>query len=291
MKKTSTLLLTSLLLAFSGSVSAATVVTVNGVKIDSSDIERRARNVQANSQGQVVDGPPLRQYLTNALVVEQLVSQEAKRLKLDQSSQYKAAEAEALQQIKTQGLDKVPTFKQDWADFQSNLLMETYAEHILKQNPVTDAQIQQKYQSIKSRYHQQNEVQLGGILSNKAADIDAALKDLKNKKKFADVAKKYSMDENTKHNGGLQNYTAMVDLKENNPMIYQAIANLNKGQFTQTPLKEGEAQLILYVNDIRKINVPTFEQLKGQIKGDLESEQIDLAVNQLGQKAKIVPAK
>lgn len=55
MKKQNKVMLAAVWLALSGSLSAATVVTVNGVKIDSSDVERRAQNVQTNSNGQVSD--------------------------------------------------------------------------------------------------------------------------------------------------------------------------------------------------------------------------------------------
>lgn len=94
------------MLLVSGSLLAQTVLTVNGNKIDSSDIERRAKNLQINSQGQIQDSPQVRQYVTNELITETLVAQEAKRLKLDKTETYKQAEAEALKEIKAKGLDK-----------------------------------------------------------------------------------------------------------------------------------------------------------------------------------------
>ena len=292
MKKTFKLTTVSVLLALSGSLFAATVVTVNGVKIDSSDVERRAQNVQENTQGQISDGPQLRQFITNELITEQLVVQEAKRLKLDKSSDYQAAEAEALKQAKAQGLDKQADFKQNWTDYQNRLLMLTYAANLAKQQPISEAAAQQQYNQIKSRYAGSSEIQLGEIVTNKPADAEAAINDLTKKKKFSDVAKKYSMSKSSQTSGGIvPEYVALPDLKDGNNLVYQAVSGLGKGQFTKTPVKDGNVSLVLYVNDKRAINVPTFNEMKASIVQQMEDEQLSLAIDNLGKKAKIVPAK
>ena len=292
MKKTFKLTTVAVLFALSGSLFAATVVTVNGVKIDSSDVERRAQNVQENTQGQISDGPQLRQFITNELITEQLVVQEAKRLKLDKSSDYQAAEAEALKQAKAQGLDKQADFKQNWTDYQNRLLMLTYAANLAKQQPISEAAAQQQYNQIKSRYAGSSEIQLGEIVTNKPADAEAAINDLTKKKKFSDVAKKYSMSKSSQTSGGIvPEYVALPDLKDGNNLVYQAVSGLGKGQFTKTPVKDGNVSLVLYVNDKRAINVPTFNEMKASIVQQMEDEQLSLAIDNLGKKAKIVPAK
>ena len=292
MKKTFKLTTVAVLFALSGSLFAATVVTVNGVKIDSSDVERRAENVQKNTQGQISDGHQLRQFTTNELITEQLVVQEAKRLKLDKSSDYQAAEAEALKQAKAQGLDKQADFKQNWADYQNRLLMLAYAANLAKQQPISEAAAQQQYNQIKSRYAGSSEIQLGEIVTNKPADAEAAINDLTKKKKFSDVAKKYSMSKSSQTSGGIvPEYVALPDLKDGNNLVYQAVNGLSKGQFTKTPVKDGNVSLVLYVNDKRAINVPTFNEMKASIVQQMEDEQLSLAIDNLGKKAKIVPAK
>ena len=292
MKKTFKLTTVAVLFALSGSLFAATVVTVNGVKIDSSDVERRAENVQKNTQGQISDGPQLRHFITNELITEQLVVQEAKRLKLDKSSDYQAAEAEALKQAKAQGLDKQADFKQNWADYQNRLLMLAYAANLAKQQPISEAAAQQQYNQIKSRYAGSSEIQLGEIVTNKPADAEAAINDLTKKKKFSDVAKKYSMSKSSQTSGGIvPEYVALPDLKDGNNLVYQSVNGLSKGQFTKTPVKDGNVSLVLYVNDKRVINVPTFNEMKASIVQQMEDEQLSLAIDNLGKKAKIVPAK
>lgn len=280
------------MLAVSGSLLAQTVVTVNGTKIDSSDIERRAKNLQTNSQGQIQDSPQVRQYVTNELITETLVSQEAKRLKLDKTDTYKKAEADALKEIKAKGLDKDKNFKQNWADFQNNLLMMAYANHIVSSQSIDENAVKKEYDSYQQRYQNTDEVQLGEILTNDAKQAQAALKDLAAKKSFADTVKKYSIDEEVKAAGGIiPDYVPLVDLKDSNEQVYQAVASLNKGQHSKTPISANNLHLILYVNDKRKVSIPTFDELKPIIESRLREDLVSRAVDELGNKAKIEPAK
>lgn len=275
------------LMLFSGAVFAKTVVTVNGTKIDSSEIDRRAKAVQTNSQGQISDSPELRQAITNDLVVLTVIAQEAQRLKLDKTEEYKKAEAEILKQAKAAGAEKSPTFKQEWADVKQRLLREAYIADVLRKNPVNDAQAKQRYDETKARYGNMYEVQLGELVV-KTDDAQAALKDLAAKKSFADVVKKYGLDNPTKTSGGiLPEYMPLPDLRDNEPEVFAAVSKLEKGQYTKTPIKVDNVNVIFLVNDKRLINIDPFDQVKEGIKETLAAERVDAAVEALGAKAKI----
>ncbi|UOP04818.1 peptidylprolyl isomerase [Conchiformibius kuhniae] len=291
-KKTHLRVFAALSLLLSGAVLAQTVVTVNGTPIDSKDVERRAKIFQANSKGQVPDSPALRSEITRELVVEALVTQEARRLKLDQSADFKNLEADALKELKAKGLDKDKDFKQNWADYRNLLLMQTYSRHLAKQRPITEPQLRSQYERIAQHFRNSDEVQLGLIVTDKAAQAQAALKELGAKKKFAEVAAKYSLRADAKQNGGIDpEYVPLKNLADQEPEIHAAVSPLAKGQYTKTPLKDGNISLILYVNDRRKVQLPPFERLKGDIEESLHQAQLDEAVDELGRKAKIVPAK
>ena len=90
------LLAALLITAFSGAALAQTVATVNGTKIDSTEVDAQVQMLSRESQGQVQDSPELRQSITKRLITRTLMIQEAKRLKIDQSPQYKAALDEAI---------------------------------------------------------------------------------------------------------------------------------------------------------------------------------------------------
>lgn len=278
--------------AFSGSLMAETVVTVNGSKIDSSEIGRRAAAVQAQSQGRIQDGPELRRQLTAQLVEETVIVQEAKRLGLDKSKEFKEAEAAALKEAKAAGHDKQAGFKQSWEDFRNRLLVQSYAIDVIRKNPVSDAQIQQRHQQIKARYDGQQEVQLGEIVTDKSDQAQAAIKELAAKKSFADVAKKYSLDPEVKAGGSaLLDYLPLPDLQQNRPHIYQAVGSLKKGEFTRQPLSDNNIHVVFYVNDKRAIQVPALDdQMRNAIGNTLADERIGEKVGELMQKAVIQPA-
>ncbi|MBD3613906.1 peptidyl-prolyl cis-trans isomerase [Kingella kingae] len=274
-----------------GSVLAQTVVTVNGTKIDSSELDARAKFVQQQSQGKVQDTPELRQYIANEVVLETVVTQEAKRLQLDKSSEYKTVEADALKQAREKGLDKQPDFKGNWTRFQNQLLMDVYAQDVAKKNPVSDADVQKRYDDIKSRYHNTDEVQLGEIVTDKEDQAKVAIRELGAKKSFADVAKKYSIDPAVKAGQpALNEYTSLVDLKDGRPKIFEAVQNLKKGEYTRNALKGEGIFVVFYANDKRKITVPAFDQIRDNVRDELQQERVQAAVGKLMQQAKIVPA-
>ena len=129
------LLAALLITAFSGAALAQTVATVNGTKIDSTEVDAQVQMLSRESQGQVQDSPELRQSITKRLITRTLMIQEAKRLKIDQSPQYKAALDEAMAEAKKLGDDKKPGFKQDWATFQDNLLTRAFLAAVVGSHP------------------------------------------------------------------------------------------------------------------------------------------------------------
>ncbi|MDK4688554.1 peptidyl-prolyl cis-trans isomerase [Kingella negevensis] len=286
MKKTYIAATAALLL--SGSVFAETVATVNGTKIDSSELDNRVNAIVQESKGQVQDTPDLRRYVAEQIVVETVVSQEAKRLHLENDAEYKAALAESRKLAQSQGLDKQAGFKQRWAAHENQMLMTAFARDVVKKNPVTDAQVQANYDEMRKRYENTDEVQLGEIITDKLDDAKAAVKDLGKKKSFADVAKKYSLDAKNGGEVNLGGYLPLVDLQESRPQIYQAVANLGKGQFSQ-PIVSEKIQAVFYVNDKRKMAIPAFDAVKEGMRGVMQQERVQAAIDQLMGDAKIVP--
>ena len=89
----------------SGTLFAQTLVTVNGQAIDSSVIDDQVASVRASNPN-VQDTPELRQMLTERQVISTVITQEAKKLKLDQSSEFKTALEQARADAAKQGADK-----------------------------------------------------------------------------------------------------------------------------------------------------------------------------------------
>ncbi|RPD90818.1 hypothetical protein EGK75_00230 [Neisseria weixii] len=275
----------------SGSLLAQTLVTVNGQAIDSSMIDAQVKAIRAENK-QIQDTPALRRNLTERQVISTVVGQEAKRLKLDQSAEYKQALQQARAAADKSGASKKANFKTEWAVFQSDLLGQAYAAHVAKQNPVQEKDVKAAYDDFSKFYKGTQEVQLGEIATISSTDAEKAIADLKAKKSFSSVLKQYSVDEQAKQTGGIPNmYVPLKDLQQSAPPLYHAVKDLKKGGVTAKPLQNGNIYSVFYVNDRRNITLPTYDQAKNDIGRDLQAARIDASVQSLLQKADIKPAK
>ena len=269
----------------SGSLSAQTLVTVNGQAIDSSVIDAQVAALRA-ANNKIPDSPELRRELTERQVINTVVSQEAKRLKLDQSAEFKQALEHARTDAKKQGADKKAHFKTEWAAFESDLLGQAYAIHVLRQNPVQEKDVKTAYDNFSNFYKGTQEVQLGEIITRTQADAQKAISDLNAKKSFASVLKQYSIDERAKQAGGIQQgYVPLKDLQEAFPPLYAAVQDLKKGAHTTQPLQDSDVYAVFYVNDRRDVKLPSYDESKSSIAQDLQASRVDEALQSLLQKA------
>ena len=271
----------------SGSLSAQTLVTVNGQAIDSSVIDAQVAALRA-ANNKIPDAPELRRELTERQVINTVVSQEAKRLKLDQSAEFKQALEHARTDAKKQGADKKAHFKTEWAAFESDLRGQAYAIHVLRQNPVQEKDVKTAYDNFSNFYKGTQEVQLGEIITRTQADAQKAISDLNAKKSFASVLKQYSIDERAKQAGGIQQgYVPLKDLQEAVPPLYAAVKDVKKGAHTTTPLQDSDVYAVFYVNDRRDVKLPSYDESKSSIAQDLQASRVDEALQSLLQKATI----
>ena len=278
---------TLMLALASGTLFAQTLVTVNGQAIDSSIIDDQVASVRTSNPS-VQDTPELRQMLTERQVISTVVTQEAKKLKLDQSAEFKAALEQARADAAKQGADKKATFKTEWAVFENDLLGQAFAAHIVRQYPVQEKDVKAAYNDFSNFYKGTQEVQLGEIVTDSSSNAQKAIADLDAKKSFVSVLNQYSIDEAAKKAGGIPKaYVPLKDLQESAPPLYTAVKDLKKGAHTKTPLQNGNLYAVFYVNDRRNVTVPSYEAAKNEIGNDLQAARVDAAIQSLLKKASI----
>ena len=278
---------TLMLALASGTLFAQTLVTVNGQAIDSSVIDDQVASVRASNPN-VQDTPELRQMLTERQVISTVVTQEAKKLKLDQSAEFKAALEQARADAAKQGADKKATFKTEWAVFENDLLGQAFAAHIVRQYPVQEKDVKAAYNDFSNFYKGTQEVQLGEIVTDSSSNAQKAIADLDAQKNFVSVLNQYSIDEAAKKAGGIPKaYVPLKDLQESAPPLYAAIKDLKKGAHTKTPLQNDNLYAVFYVNDRRNVTVPSYEAAKNEIGSDLQAARVDAAIQSLLKKASI----
>ncbi len=297
-KNTLKLTVAALALAFSTSSMAATLATVNGEIIDSNAIDTQVSFIKEQSKNQVQDTPELRQNLLNRMITQTLMTQEARKQKIQNDPEFKKMISEIKAQAKANGAENDPNFLKDLANFENDLLVRGFMIKTVEKNPVTDAQVRAEYDRVMNAYRGTDEVQLAEIVTDKEKDAAAALTALSKKGDFKSIAKKYSQDPEAKSTGGFkQGYIRLKDLEAGAPPLFTALKDLKKGEYTTTPLQSKDlAQKTMYaiffVSDRKAVEIPKFDQtIQDQIKAGLQNQRIDEAIGKLYKSASIPEIK
>lgn len=285
------LIAATLMLSLTGLASAHTLVTVNGTKIDSKEVDNQVVLLIKESNNQIQDSQQLRDDITNRLVMRTLLIQEAKKQKLDKNPQYLDLLKQAENKAKQLGDDKKPNFKTQWAIFKDDLLTQAYLVNVAQNIPVQPEEVKSAYNDLVQNYAGVKEVQLGEIILQDKNSAQKAIADLNAKKNFSSVAKQYTIDEAGRQKGGISNsYLNLKDLQDSAGPVYNAIKNLKKGQYTATPVQIQPNQniyVIFYVNDIRAVKIPSEAEIAPALTRRLQNTKVNAFLQQLVDQANI----
>ncbi len=239
--------------------AAGVAATVNGTPISTATVEMMVK--ERTAQGQP-DTPELRKAIIDNLTMQTLVANEGVKKGLDKSEDV-TRQLELIKQSMTAN-----AFIQDW----------------LKANPVTDAMVKADYDKMITSAGG-TEYKARHILVKEEADAKAIIAKLKkDAKAFAALAKDKSMDPGSKVNGGdlgWFNPASMV------PEFGAAVAKLEKGKFTDEPVKSQFGYHVIMLEDSRPIAPPPFEQVKEQIKQQQQRSNMKNYLDKLKADAKI----
>lgn len=249
--------LLAVLLASAVPAMAQNVATVNGKAIPNAKLEAIVK--QAVSRGQQ-DSPQLREMIKQNLIAREVVIQEAEKSGLEKSSEVKQALESARQGI----------------------LIDALMYEYLKKNPVTDAEIQAAYDKEKAAAGDK-EYHISHIAVEKEDDAKAIISKLKSGAKFEELAKQ-SKDTNSASRGGDLDWVTPAAI----PQFAQVMTTLQKGQFTETPIKTEMGYHVVRMNDTRTAKFPTLEEIKPQIGEALQKQKVGVYQQALMKKAKVV---
>ena len=258
----------ALLLTFAVSIGAApafaqkksdsgTFATVNGKAIPK--VRADALIAGQAAQGQP-DSPELRKAVTEELVRREILTQES---------------------IK-KGFDKKPEI-QDQIDLaRQGVLIGAYLNDWVRTHPVTEDQIKAEYETIKSKLGSK-EYKARHILVEKEDEAKAIIAKLKKGEKFEDLAKG-SKDPGSKERGG--------DLGWANPASFvppfsAAMTKLEKGKFTEAPVKSDFGWHVIQLEDTRELKLPGIEEARAQISQQLQQRNVQKHIDELRAKAKV----
>ena len=248
----------TLMSALAMPAAAQNVAIVNGKPIPSARVDALAQ--QLARAGRPVT-PEMMGQLKDEVIARELFVQEAQKLKLDASEDFKTQMELTRQTI---------------------LIRELFS-NFQKTNPVSDAEIKAEYDKL-STANSGKEYRSRHILVEKEADAKAIIASIKKGAKFEDIAKKQSKDPGSGANGGdLDWANAGSFVKE----FSETMVKLGKGKMTETPVKTQFGYHIIRVDDVREAQAPKLEDVKPQISQQLQQQKLVKFQDELHAKAKI----
>lgn len=245
------------LLATALPAMAQNLAVVNGKAIPSSKAEPFVK--QAKAQGQP-DTQQLRAMIRERLIGMEVLIQEAEKSGVASNAEVKTQIEMARQQILIQGL------------------MRDY----VTKNPITEADIKAEYDRAKTQAGDK-EYHAFHILVEKEDDAKAIISKLKAGAKFDELAKQ-SKDTGSAAKGGDLDWASAATYV---PAFSQAMVALQKGQFTETPVKTEFGFHVIKLDDVRASKFPTMEEVKQQIVDGLQQQKVQAYQQALMKKAKI----
>jgi foldase protein PrsA len=157
-----------------------------------------------------------------------------------------------------------------------DLLSNKIRDAIIKgKDKVSDAQIKDFYDKNKDRFAQPERRDLRVVLTKSEAKANQAKSELDGGASWKEVAKKYSIDEASKAQGGKQPAQAKGTLERS---LDQAVFSADKGKITG-PIKTQFGYYVFEVENVTKATQQTLEQAKETIRQTLQSQNQQKALD------------
>jgi peptidyl-prolyl cis-trans isomerase C len=233
--------------------------TVNGTPISQKTVDMVAKQGVAAGRP---DTPESRKAIVDRLALQMVVAQEA---------------------IK-KGLDKSPEVAEQIDTVKQTILANAYVQDLIKNNPVTDDMLKAEYERIKATITG-NEYKARHILVAKESEAkDVIVKLKKNPGAFEKLAMEKSMDAGSKARGGDLGW---FDTSRMVPEFGAAVGKLEKGKFTEEPVKTQYGYHVILLEDSRPIQAPPMEEIKPQLSQQLQQQNVMKQLDALKAAAKI----
>ena len=245
------------------SVFAQNIAIVNGKAVPKARADAMIEQILKNQQpGQPPQArtPDLEQKVKDEIVMREIFIQEAERRGLNTSPDYKVQMEFARQSILIRAL---------FQDFEAK-------------NQMTEAEARAEYDKIKAA-NGAKELRARHILVENEAEAKDLLAKIKGGAKFEELAKQ-SIDPGSKENGGDLGWSSAGNFVK---PFADALAALEKGKFTEIPVKSEFGYHVIQLEDSRPLATPPFDEVKPRLLQQAQSQQISKMVEDLRAKAKV----
>lgn len=237
---------------------AAPIAVVNGVAVPAiyAEFLRASRTARGQSSETLTDAN-----IRDALVVAELLAQEAQRA----------------------GLDKNPRISALIEFQRKELLGRAVLDEYLRKNPISEDVVRAEYDKAKERAGS-SEYRVRHILVSSEKEARDVISRIKTRKaKFEDLAKSLSRDPSAE-NGGDLGWVAPAGLVSE---FADAMTKLKKGQLADNPVQTRFGWHVIRLDDTRSLKFPSYEEARERIVQQLQQIAARNYVRELSSKAKV----
>lgn len=257
------LLLSSVFTLAVASVCAAEskiIASVNGENIYNKEIQRNIDQIPNFDTLPSEQQKIIKDKIIQAVTKLSAVVQEAKKLKIQNSTSYQ------------QQLD----------DFEQQLMYSTLLENHIT-NIVTDSKLKEFYNKNKKNYVE-NKAKASHILVETEEEANNIIQKLNAGENFAELAKKLSIGPSSKDGGNLGWFSKDTMVGE----FSTAVFSLKAGEFTKKPVKTQFGWHVILLDEKVENTPSLFEDVKEEIKQEVMQIEVEKYLEQIISKAEIV---
>ncbi|MBF0267408.1 MAG: peptidylprolyl isomerase [Alphaproteobacteria bacterium] len=230
--------------------------TVNGAEIRMSDVMRLKNGAPQLAQAPMGVVYPV---ILNKLIRDQLLAEAGRKDGL-------AKDADVVQALK---------------NAETQIIAQTYAMRAATKG-VTDQAVQARYSEMKKKFKPAEEVRARHILVNTSDEANGVLADIKNGKKFEEVAAEKSKDGNAQSGGDL----GFFRKDEMVPEFAETAFKLKPGQVS-APVKTQFGWHVIKMEEKRMSQPPQLDEVKEDLQAQLAEEALSKIIKNLEAGAKI----
>jgi peptidyl-prolyl cis-trans isomerase C len=256
--------------------------------ISACSADKDAKSVAATSKEPIaatVNGTPITQRAVDTLVKQAVHSgqpdtPETRKVIIDRL----ALQAVIAQEAIAKGLDKTPAVAEQIDTIKQTVLANAYVQDLIKNSNVTDDMLKAEYDRIKGTVTG-TEYKARHILVEKESEAKAIIVTLRNNPgAFEQLAKDKSKDQGSRASGGELGW---FDPGRMVPEFGAAVTKLEKGKFTQVPVKTQYGYHVILLEDSKPIEAPPIEEVKAQLSQQMQQQNVMKQLDALKAKAKI----
>lgn len=158
------------------------------------------------------------------------------------------------------------------------------ATRFIEKNQATDAEMKAVYDQNLPRLGGQQQFKAKNILVNTKEEADVVIKQLQQGKKFADLAKERASGPTGPNGGDLGWFAADTMVQP----VVEAARAMKVGTFSTEPIKSEFGYHVLFLEDERTQEAPSFDSMRTDLKTAVERDKLQKHIRELIAGAKVV---